>query len=221
MAEGTTTSPPKNRHGCLFYGCIAGAVCLVAILIAVLVSLHMLKGVVNRYTDTKPIALPAVQMSAAEMQQVRQRYESFRDAVNAGRPTPPLSLESKDINALIATDPGFSAIKGKVYVSITNSQLSAQLSVPLDQLGLRMFKGRYLNGAGTFAVSLTNGLLDIYPREISVKGRSLPETYMQKLHTQNLAQGINDNPQDSVGLNKLQQLQVTDGKLVLVPKQEK
>ncbi len=220
MADETTTTP-KRRHGCLFYGCIAGSVCLVAILIAVLVGIHMFKKVIAQYTDTKPMPLPALQMTPDQIQAVRQRYETFRDAVSAGRPTPPLTLNSDEVNALIAGDPNFSALKGKAYVKIEDSHLNAQLSVPMDQIGLSMFKGRYLNGAGTFAVSLTNGLLDIYPREISVKGKPLPETYMEKLRTQNLAQGINDNPQSSVGLNRLQQIQITNGTMLLVPKQEK
>jgi hypothetical protein len=40
---------------------------------------------------------------------------------------------------------------------------------------------------------------------------------MQQIRAQNLAQSYNDDPKISVGLNKLQSIEVKDGKLVIVP----
>lgn len=213
--------PPKPRRGCFFYGCLAGTICMVALLALALLGLHQVRRTLNRYTDTRPVQLPSVQLSAAQIEEVQRRLESFMDAARTGRPTPPLTLTADEINALIATRPDLQALKGRVYVTIENGHLKGQLSVPMDQLGLPMLKGRYLNGTGTFAMSLQNGILHIAPAEILVKGQPLPGIYMDKLRQQNLADAVNNDPHASVALNRLQDIQIQDGKIILVPKQER
>ncbi len=214
-------SPPKRQHSCLFFGCIAGAVCLVAILLVFLLGVHMFKKALNQYTDTAPMKLPQVQLSQPEIEEVQRRFNAFSDAASAGRPTPPLELAPDEINALIASNPDLSAAKDKLYLSIQDNHLQAQVSLPMDQIGLTMFKGRYLNGTATFSVSLQNGLLFLTPVGITVKGKPLPRVYLDKLRRENFATGINNNSRASVALNRLQSIEVKDGKVVLVPKLEK
>jgi len=214
-------SPQKNRRGCLFYGCITGIVCLVAILLAFLLGLHALKKMLNEYTDTKPMVLPTVQMSADQVAQVQRRVDGFRDAVRGGRTPPPLELTGEEIDALIENDPDFRMLKGKLYVTIEGDQVKGQMSVPMDQVGLPFFRGRYLNGTGTFGVTFHNGILTILPREVLVKGKLLPAVYMDRIRNQNLAAQANDDPRSSVALNRLQSIDVKDGKLIIVPKVER
>ena len=211
-------SPPKRRRGCLFYGCLTGAVCLSAILVALLMGLHQLKKFIAQYTDPSPISLPAVQMSAEQIDQLHRRIDSFKDAVRSGRPTPPLELTPDEINALIATDPNLKAFKGKLYVIIEDNHLRGQISVPLAQLNLALLKHRYLNGTVAFSASIQNGNLIVVAQSVQVKGRLLPWIYMDKLRSQNLAANVNNDPQASVALNQLQSIQVKNGKLILVPK---
>jgi hypothetical protein len=52
-----------------------------------------------------------------------------------------------------------------------------------------------------------------------VKGKPLPGVYMDKLRSENIAESLN-NPRASVALKHLQEIRITDGKLVLVPKVE-
>jgi hypothetical protein len=214
----TDESPPKTRRGCLFYGCLTGTVCLVAILLALLLGLHELKKMVALYTDPAPMALPAVQMAPEQIEQVQRRIDAFKDAVRTGRTTPPLELNADEINALIASDPKLRQVKGKLYVTMQDSHLKGQISLPLPQLGLPVFKNRYLNGTASFLVTLQNGNLSVSPDAILVKGKLLPWVYMNKLRSQNLAANVNEDPHASVALNRLQSIQIKDGKLVLVPK---
>lgn len=216
----TDPGAAKPRRGCLFYGCLSGTVCLLIILVAFLLGLYQLKKMLNFYTDNHPIPLPSVQLSPAEIDQLKQRVENFQDAVRSGRPTPPLQLTSDEINAYIETDPNFAKVKGKLYVTIEGDRLKGQVSFPLDNVGLRIFRGRYLNGTGIFAVSLHNGNLVVTPESLVVKGKALPGVYMDKLRSQNLAESLNNNPRASVALNHLQEIRITDGKFVLVPKVE-
>jgi len=106
----TEQQPIKRRRGCLFYGCLTSCI-LVLVVLAGLI-LGYLK-ILNSFTDTKPTALPTVDMSDADMQQVRQRVDTFRNDVRSAHATQPLSLSANEINALIATDPNLKALKAK------------------------------------------------------------------------------------------------------------
>lgn len=214
-------TPAKRQHGCLFYGCIAGAVCLLAILVAFLLLLHMGKQALNGFTDTKPSPLPALNLTQPEIEELQRKFDHFKDAASSGRPVPPLALSSDEINGLLANSPEFHETQGKIYVKVEDDHLQAQFSVPMTDLGLKVFKGRYLNGTGIFKVSLQNGLLVMTPVDIFVKGKPLPESYMAKIRQQNFATGINNNSQASVAFNRLQSVEIREGKLVLIPKLEK
>ena len=208
---------PKRQHGCLFFGCISGAVCLVLLLLGFLLAFHMIR---NALTDPSPTKMPVVQLSQPEIEEVQRRFNSFSDATTAGRPTPPLELTSDEVNALIQSNPDFRAAQAKFYLAFTGSNLQAQVSLPTDQAGFSLFRGRYLNGMGTFGVSLENGLLRLTPVEFRVKGKLLPPVAASKIATL-AAKNINDNSRASVALNRLQSIQVKDGKLIFTPKAEK
>jgi hypothetical protein len=210
---------PKPRRGCFFYGCITGAVLLVLLLGLLLAGLHYVKRLVNRYTDTKPMELPTLQMSQAEMLQVKERFEAFEQAVREHRATKPLTLSADDINALIASGGDQQSLKGKVYVSLDGDQLKGEVSVPLQEVGLNMLKGRYLNGSATFNLSFQNGTLSVTPQGIQVKGEPLPEVYLREIRKQNLAVALTNNPEAAAVLRGLEEITLKDGKLVIAPKQ--
>jgi hypothetical protein len=209
---------PKPRRGCIFYGCIITSALLLVSLIGVLAALHYGRKLILDLTDTGPMALPTIQVSPAQTEQIRSRVEAFRQALRDNRPTPPLELAADDINALIAGDSQYQAAKGKVFVSIQDGQLTGQVSIPLDQLGVSTLKGRYLNGTVSFGVSLQNGVLQVVPQKITTRNKPLPEWVMRKLRQQNFAQDAATDPQAASALNQLQDIQLKDGKLILVPK---
>jgi hypothetical protein len=111
-------------------------------------------------------------------------------------------------------------VKGRVYVTIDGNRLKGQVSLPLAELGLPIFRGRYLNGTGIFAVSIHRGDLLVTADSLVVKNKPLPAVYMDKIRSENLAANLSSNPRASVALNHLQDVRVGDGKLILVPKVE-
>ncbi len=210
--------PPKPRRGCLFYGCITCVVLLLLVMGGLLVGLHYVKKMVNLYTDTQPMELPTVQMPQTEVDKLNKRFEAFEAAVRDKRPTQPLTLNSDDINVLAASGPEREFFKGKFYVSLEGDQLKGQVSVPLQEFGFSMLKGRYLNGTATFRMSFKNGVLVVSPQTILVKGNPLPEKYMQGLRQENLAASLTNEPKAVAILQGLEDIQIKDGKLVIVPK---
>src|SRR5260221_3331870 len=209
---------PKPRRSFLSYGCLAGLVFMLMVVLGGLFGLYYAKKMFRDFTDSTPMALPQTQMSRAEIDQLEQRIETFRQTVRTGKPTPPLILTSDEINALIANDSDFGALKGKLYVTMSGDNVKGQLSVPMDSVGLPLFKGRYLNGTGTFNVSLHSGRIRLSTMSFLVKGKPVPEVYMEQIRKNNLAEGINSDPRATAALDRLQDIKVQDGKLVVIPK---
>jgi len=211
--------PPRARRGCLFYGCLTGVVLLLIALAGGLAGYRYARKMFNDFTDSQPLAMPPVRLTQPQIDQLQQRIEAFRQAVRQGESPAPLALTADQINALIATDPDLKALKGKISISIEGRQLKGRLSVPMEQLGLPMFRGRYLNANGVFTISLRNGQLHVTPIALtSAKGRTVPEIYMDKIRRHNLAQDMNSDARVRVALERVADIQVSDNQLMVVPK---
>jgi len=206
--NGTQPPPVKARRGCLFYGCLGGVVMLLVMLVGVLIGVHYLKKVFYEFTDSQPAEMPAVRLSQPEIELLRKRLDSFRDSVRSNRPTDPLTLSADEINALIATE--LKPKKGGLFVTMTNDQSTGQLSLPL--------KGRYLNGSGSFLLSFHNGLLHVFAKDITVKGRPIPEVLMQSIRQQDLARDFNNDTNATAAFERIQDIEIKDGKITIVPK---
>ncbi len=207
----------KQRRGRFFYGCLAGSALLVAMLTTAFLGLWHLKRALNEFTDARPIPEPAAQVSAAQGQEVQQRFEAFGQAVRDHRPVAPLVVSAEDLNALIATSPRLRALRGRLYVVIEGGRLKGLASMPLSEAGLRMFGGRYLNGIATFGFWLNHGVLGVRFDDFQVRGKSLPKLLMNRIRKEDLAQRLKPNPHAASALGRLQDIEVRDGKLVIVP----
>ncbi|HTL59700.1 MAG TPA: hypothetical protein VL361_28780 [Candidatus Limnocylindrales bacterium] len=215
MTEQVTIKP---RRGCLFYGCLTGIVCLLAVLIAGLLGIHEFKRMLNKYTDNQPVPLPEVSIPRAALDALLCRVEDFRDDLRAGRTPPALILSADEVNALIAHDPELKQLRGKLYVQLEGDRLKAQVSLPMEDVGLPRFRGRYLNGTTSLGIALHNGILYGYAQDFVVKGRAVPSAYLNVIRRQNLADRANENARASVALNLLQSIQVKNSQLIVTPK---
>jgi hypothetical protein len=211
-------SQQKSGRGCLFYVLIAMAVSVVMLGLGAFFGLRYAHGLVNRLTAAQPAQLPKVQLPETVMFQLHDRVDTFRDAVRDNDPTSPLELSSDELNALIATDPAFVALKNHLFVSITNNQLGAQISFPAEDLGLVKLRGRYVNATGIFHVAIVTNELQITAESLSVRGEPLPRNIMKEVAAENLADRFNQDPRAAAGLKKIQSIDVKNGKLIVVPK---
>ena len=214
----TDETTPKRRRGCMFYGCIMGLLLLCVVLVAILAGWRLAKKMITDFTDAQPMVLQKVQLPQSEFDALQRKIETFRDAVRLGQETNSLALSATEINALINSDPDLQELKGKLFVSFEGDQLQGQFSVPMEQIGLPAFHGRYLNGTGTFELAFRNGMVRIAPQTFVVHGKPVPEHYMDVIRKHNLAGNINHDARAQVAMDKLQDIKVKDGKLVIVPK---
>jgi hypothetical protein len=214
MSDPTLSTPPPNRRGCLFYGCLT---CLVLTLITGLLAVlaaRAVKNKLNAYTDSQPMQLPKVEMSDADYDRLQQRVAVFADAMQQGKPAEALILSERDINALLARSPQMKPVADKVHVSMNSNQVKGQVSIPLSGLGW-VGRGRYLNGEATFDVSLENGVLIVTAQEVKVKGRPLPETFMKQLRRENLAKDAYKDPKNAEALRRLDTIQIDGDRAIL------
>ena len=208
-------APPRQR-GCFFYGCIIASVLAVLTMILIgvgAVLLYRLAGrMVEEYTATVPRDLPKVEMPAEKRQTLKERVETFRKAVNEGTPTEQLVLTSDDLNALLEEQP---ELKGKIYVKVEGDEVKGQVSIPLDQLGFPMVKGRYLNGEADLKASLKDGVLIVTLDSIEVNGKRVPDQVMEGIRKENLAKDAYKDEKSSEMMRKLESLEIKDGKIIL------
>ena len=212
---------PRGR-GCFFYGCVfAGVGMLIMISLCGVGGFFMyksLQNVVVEYTGTEPRPLPKVEVTKEEQAELRERVAAFRKALEAGDDTPPLELSSDDVNALIEQNGDF---KDKIYVKLDGDKIKGQVSLPLDEIGEnipifgRLVIGRYLNGEAEFKASIKDGEPIVRIESIEANGKTLPEELMKSLRTENLAKDARRNPENAEMFDKIESLEVKDGKLII------
>jgi hypothetical protein len=213
----------KNR-GCFFYGCLT--VILVVIAVAVGVYFGTRKAInlaVANFTDTKPAELPRIQISPAQQKEIRDRFDKLSDAAARGRPAEDLVLTADEFNALLLNSPGLKGFKDELYFQVETNNLKAQVSLPLDQfqiwrslskkLAMPDLRGRYLNGTATLDASVNNGQFQLKVRDMTAKGKPLPSSFMANLQTQNLAEDANKNPDTRSLFQRVQKVEIRDGKV--------
>jgi hypothetical protein len=209
---------PRKKKGCLFFMGIIAVIALVVLALGAVFGLRYAKVLVGELTDAQPMSLPTVQLPEAQMFQLHDRVDTFREGVRDGEAVAPLELTADELNALIETDPMLAAMKNHLFVSINGSQLSAQISFRAEDLGLVRLQGRYVNATGDFRVALTNAELQITAQTLLVRGKPIPRNIMREVTAENLADKFNQDPRASSGLKKLEAVEVKDGKLIIVPK---
>lgn len=203
----------EKRSGCK--GCFIWFLCLLGfflLLVGVGLYLGYRKFVAFRdqYTQAKPLALPGVRYSQADLDAVQKRIDQFLAEARTGRTNARLALTDRDLNALIAA----TAFSNRAYLTLTNDAVVGQFSLPLDELGVRFLRGRYLNGSGVLDVGRINGQFSVRMKDLSVNGLKLPETYMGPIRQQNFAQGLATNMPVVESLERIGRIGVTNGQLV-------
>lgn len=211
--------PRPAQRGCFFYGCIFASVLSLLLIIGLGVVAYMGMRFVYRladeWTSPAPVALPRVPLSEDERKSVRDRVDDFRKALEAGTAVEPLVLTGDDVNALIEDSAEF---RDRVHVKLEGDKLRAQISVPLDKLGLPPFQGRYLNGEAELKASLNNGVLIVTLDSLQVNGKRLPDSLLSQLREQNLANDAYKNPRTAEMISRFESLRIEDGKIILEPR---
>lgn len=178
---------------------------------------RLLSGVMEKYTDTVPMALPKVDTTEEEAALVLDRFDSFIDGINKNETPPELVMSAREINILLNYHPNWKGLGQNVYVDMENDSVFGQASIPLDGFN-PLLRGRFLNGAVSFRVDMVAGRLLLFIDSVAVAGKPLPEEIMGAIRGQNLAEDVNTDPESAAVLQKLTSISVKDGRLIILPK---
>jgi hypothetical protein len=214
------TRPSIRRRHPWVFGCLIALVVSVTLaLLAIVLLVAWLKSAVRTYTDTQAKPLPRVEYSPETGAQLQQRIQSFFEALTTDQKLDPLVLTPEDLNTLIAST-GTNALRDRIYVtSMDDGIVHADVSVPLSRFGLRDLNGRYLNGKGELKVIFQDGELRVWVDKFEARDQRLPKLLEGKLRERNLAEGLLNNPKTFNTLQQLESVSVTNGALVLRPKE--
>ncbi len=207
---------PGKKRGCLFYGCLSLTIVALLVIVVGILGYFFLKrtteGLVNNYTEPGPARLERVEYSREQTDVLQRKAAEFQRALESGTNVIELTLTADDLNALISTQ---RELKDKLFVRIDNEQVRGDISMPLTDLGPIKLGGRYLNASVIFNIVLTNGVLDIRLRDVTVKDKPLPAMILSELKKNNLAMEFQKDPKTASDIAKYDTIQITNGAVVL------
>ncbi|MCG8650237.1 MAG: hypothetical protein MI861_10405 [Pirellulales bacterium] len=205
----TQVAEQQSSRGCL-YGCIAvvvlGILCIACLAGGIY---YVFTGQVKKYTSETPSEIPTVELSAAELEELKNRLETFRTALDEGQSADELVLTADEINALINEN---EQLRGRAFVRIENGQVSGEISIPTDRIPGG--EGRYFNASGTFDVSLENGILVVTLTEAEVKGEAVPDEIMEAFRRENLAKEVYNDPKNAEMIRRFESVRIEEDKIV-------
>lgn len=205
--------PKRFPWGCLIGGCLT-------VVLVMMVSFGAIAYVgytyyiaqVNKYTSSEPAEIPKIEKTKEESDALKKRLEDFKTALEKDETQEPFVLTADDINTLISAE---SELKGKIYVTIADGEISAQASIPTDMIPGG--KGRYFNGRMSLKPSLQNGVLIVTLDEAEVNGEPLPSEFLDPIRKENLAKDAYKDPKSAEFLRKFDSLKIENDKIILTP----
>lgn len=207
----------SNEGNCLIYGCASLAILgIIGVLAIGFGANYFLKQLREEFTDDVAMELPVVEVEDSERDAIIDRFDTWSEAMeddDGDRTT--LTLTEHDINVLIQHHEDMEAMSDIVYITINDSIITGQVSVPLDEIP--GFSGRYFNGIADFEIELENGRLSLYATTANVNGEAVPDEAMQQIRNTNLAQDLDNNPETQELIEKIESIEVKDGIVTIVP----
>ena len=174
-------------------------------------------GLVAEYSSERPVAMPEVQISEAELASLQERVREFGDAMEEDRPTEPLSLSADELNALIQSALRRKESEVSAYVRIVGRRLEGDVSIPLDRFGNDL-KSRYFNGKARISVGVVGERLVAHLEDLKIGDRYVPDAFRERFSRENRLKDAYDDPDSRRFLTRLDSVEIGDGRLVLKPR---
>ncbi len=216
-----TAQPFPVKEGGILKGCLLGCAVLCtgfAVVLGILIyaAYNVATGLLDDYTATAPRVFPLVEIPDEQRDLLFGKVDMFANALEGkDAPLPVLELTADEINLLLQQYPGGGNGLNWLRVDIVGEALRGEISLPLGEFSL---PGRYLNGSGEMTVRVNGGQLQVFLNSLEVDGRSLPIQALTMLREYNLALDANNDPQVRSALERVDSIEVRDGKLVITPK---
>lgn len=230
-AQPAPVAPPPQKSGCAIGGIGCGLGCLLAVGACVALGIfgfvaakNYFGKMVNEYTATEYVPLETPQATPDQVAAAVAKFDSFRAGMTTGGSPEPLSLTGEELNLILWNHPNFAPVAGKANVAIEEDVLRSQVSVSFDDFPLPegfladTLKGKYFNGEVSLKLGMAAGRPALYMEGLSVNGAAVPEAFMSGMRAQNLLEDAAKNPEATAFFDRVEDLRVEGGKLIIVPK---
>jgi hypothetical protein len=210
----------SSGRGCFLYGCLSVVILvLLAITVSVMAIRYYVRTSIEKYTDAEPRQFETANLTDDESKALQDRLQGFaRDLQQTNQPVA-LSLDSREVNAVIATEPALAELKQHVRVQLEGDGLQCLVSVPLDPLAeipfLGGLKGRHMNATATVRVTLANGELSTRLVAAQVKGNPLPAQALAEIEKNLPWDKLLAEPKVKELIGKLEWVKIADGQVQL------
>lgn len=216
------SSRPRATSPWVSYGIVAmfalAATTMIAMILVALLAPPVVDNIIESYTDTAAVRIAKI--SEAEKEAVQERVDTFVDAVESDRATPPLTLTAGDLNALVDThqDDGLSAGNFRIVDDTIVADVSMRLEggVTLGPV-YRDLTGRYINGEAAFRLGFADGMLKVDLVAFRVKGEPVPRWAMRILNRELERAEFWDDPDTQDFLGRLDEVTIERGTIILTP----
>src|SRR5581483_7935387 len=115
---------------------------------------------VNVYTAPGPASVPEFSPTSADLHSAEIALKALRDATVRNE-AKQIVLTERDLNTIIARDPGLQNLRGRIYLQITSSTMTMETSVPLAAAHLPGLSRRWLNLVVSFLLTYENNAFSI------------------------------------------------------------
>lgn len=211
----SSTTPRKQRPWWVYLLIALGALLLlgVVLIVAGVAYVASLRG---RYTATAPRTFQKAPDDPARRKELQKNWEDFAKAVLSRQAPPPFKIEADDLNTFFAGDRN---MREHLHLVITNDQLVAEFSMPLDPRGQNPFlRGRYFNGSVPIRLDFQEGWLTANLGSVEANGNKAPDWIIKRFQGRNLV-GQLDKDKNFVNLmQEIDTIQITNGAILLTPR---
>lgn len=230
-AQPAPVAPPPRKSGCGLgglgcgLGClIAVAACVALVVFGVVAAKNYFGKMVNEYTATEYVPIAAPQASPEQVASAVEKFDSFSEGMAAGGSPVPLTLTGEELNLILWNHPNFAPVAGKANVEIEGDVLTSEVSLNFDELPVpegflaNALKGKFFNGEISLKLGMAAGRPALYMEGLSVNGSAVPDAFLSSIKSQNLLEEAAKNPEATAYFDRIEDMRVEDGKLIIVPK---
>jgi hypothetical protein len=184
--------PRARKRGCVLKGCLV--IFIVVMLMGVIfggVCTYLYNGF-RPFVSEEPVPIRVYPATDEQYQAVLAKVAPFNRALDAEKEAA-VELTAEDLDILIARDPAWADLRGKLYLDIVNNELVADVCTRADEEDNTQvtlyFSGRFYLGA-----SIAGGEFTAVMRRLeTLSGRQLPSVLARCVTSPGFAQSFDDS----------------------------
>ena len=214
----------QGSSGCFAKGCVITILAVFTLLILFFGGAwYLYHKAVERFTSPQPVQIAIEPVTDAGYKAAEEMLNRLRAAtIYDKRET--IEFTAADLNALIARHPNFANPRRQIHISMADSIMTVDMSVPLDRARLPHLKGRWLNGTARFSFEFIYGQFSLIPKSLVANEHPVPQliysenfvSSFNRSFTRSFMNSISRNQEGAAFWKKIRSITVRDDKLVVM-----